>query len=299
MSRSTLRILAVAATVAAAACSDSTSPSTAASSPFLNAAFSTTPTAFSSTDNSFSASADPGEPWRPDRNARDDGGMMGGGLRPEFFGGIGIGRGFDHGPFGFGYVLANCTFANGTVSCPDVTRGGLTISRSFVFKDASGTAQSGPNASTDQISEHLSVTGTVTRHDGKVTSTVSHVSDRTVAGLSAGATQRTVNGGSKGTESSTGTTEDGTAFTASRLIADTTKGLVVPLQDGRPTYPTAGTIHRIMQASLALNGQAPVTKSREEIITFDGTSTAKVVITKNGTTKNCTLPLPFGRLTCS
>jgi hypothetical protein len=34
------------------------------------------------------------------------------------------------------------------------------------------------------------------------------------------------------------------------------------------------------------------------VITYDGTATAKVVITQDGTTQNCTLPLPRGRLTC-
>jgi hypothetical protein len=240
------------------------------------------------------------EAWRPDKNARFGGGMMGGGLRPEFFGGIGFARGFDHGPFGFGFFLSNCTFANSTgiVTCAPVTHGGLTISRSFVFKDGSGAAQSAPNASTNEISEHVAVSGTVTRHDGKVTSTVSHTSDRSVSGLLPSSTQRTVNGSSQGTESSTGTTEDGTQFTATRTVSDQVTGLVIPLQEGRPTYPTAGTIHRLMQASITLSGKSPVTSTREETVTFDGSTTAKVVITKDGITKNCTLPLPFGHLSC-
>jgi hypothetical protein len=41
-----------------------------------------------------------------------------------------------------------------------------------------------------------------------------------------------------------------------------------------------------------------VTSTREETVTFDGSTTAKVVITKDGITKNCTLPLPFGHLSC-
>ena len=301
MARTTYQVLAVAvAAITIAACSDSTSPSAAASA-FLDAAYSTTPAGFSSTDNTYSASADMGEPWRPDRNERFGGDMMGGGLGPEFFGGIGLGRGFDRGPFGFGFLLSNCTFASstGTVTCPDVTRGGLTVSRSFVFKDAAGTVQSAPSSATNSISEHLAVSGTVTRHDGKVTSTVKHTSDRTVTGLVPGSTQRTVDGGSEGTESSSGTTADGTQFTSSRLVADTVKGLMVPLQDGHPTYPTAGTIHRIMQATITLAGKAPVTSSREETVTYNNSNTATVVITKDGKTKNCTLPLPFGKLSCN
>ena len=299
MIRHTFGIVAAAALVAAVACSDSTSPS-GNTSPFLVAAFQSTPAGFSSTDNSFSASGDAGEPWMPDRNAREDGGMMGGGLRPEFFGAIGIGRGWDRGPFGLGDFLENCTLSSttGRVTCPDVTRRGLTVSRSFAFTDATGTAQAAPNSSTNTINEQITVSGTVSRHDGNITSTIQHKSDRTVSGLAAGSTQRTVNGASKGTENSSGKTEDGTSFTASRVVGDTTTGLAIPLQDGRPTFPTAGTVIREMTATIAVDGKAPVTKSRREVITYDGSSTAKVVITKNGTTKNCTLPLPFGRLNC-
>lgn len=302
MTRTTAGTLAliIAGTVAAGCSSDSTSPSPAAAA-FLDAAFSTTPAAYSSTDNTFAPSADMGEAWRPDRNAHFGDGMMGGGLGPAFFGGIGLGRGFDHGPFGFGFLLSNCTYSSttGVVSCPDVTRGGLTISRSFTFKDATGTPESTPSASTNAINEHLAVKGTVTRHDGRVTSTVDHSSDRTVTGLAPGATQRTVDGASTGTETSTGTTQDGTQFTATRHVEDNVTGLIIPLQDGVLPVPTAGTIHRLMQATITLNGQAPVTKTREETITFNGSKPATVVITKDGTTKNCTLALPFGRLTCS
>jgi hypothetical protein len=73
----------------------------------------------------------------------------------------------------------------------------------------------------------------------------------------------------------------------------------VPLQDGRATYPTAGTITRIMQVTVTMNGQSPVSASRKEVLTYDGSATATVVITKNGTTKTCTLPLPHGRLSCA
>lgn len=305
MRLSPVRILAAAGTLLfIAACSDSTTstPPSSVASQELTAAFLTTPAGFSSTENTFSANSDAGEPWMPDRSAHDDdGNMMGGGMGPEFFGGAAFGRGFDHGPFGFGYFLFNCSFSStsGRVTCEDVKRGGLTISRSFEFWDATGTVQPFPNDKTDKINATMSVSGTVVRHDKRDTSTVAHSSDRTVGGLASGATQRTVDGGSKGTESTSGSTEDGTKFTATRLVADTVKGLVIPLQDNHPTFPTAGTITRIMQATLTLGTNAPVSRSRTEVVTFDGSSTAKVVITKNGTTKNCTLPLPFGRLKCS
>ena len=66
----------------------------------------------------------------------------------------------------------------------------------------------------------------------------------------------------------------------------------------RPTFPTAGTITRLMQATITLSGKAPVTRSRMEVVTFKNDGTATVVITKNGTTKNCTLSAATG-LKCS
>jgi hypothetical protein len=38
--------------------------------------------------------------------------------------------------------------------------------------------------------------------------------------------------------------------------------------------------------------------TRREVITYDGSSTAKVVITKDGVTQTCTQALPHGRLSC-
>lgn len=298
-------VTAAAAFLAVAACADSTSStSPSLASQELSAAFLSTPAGFSSTDNTFAPSSDMGQAWMPDRNGHDDDDhMMGGGLRPEFFGGVGFGRGWDRGPFGFAVLLSNCTLASttGRVSCPDVTtRRGLTISRSFAFMDAAGAAQAAPNASTNSINAQVAVSGTITRDDDDgVTSKVAHTSDQTVAGLAAGSAQRTVNGGSKGTEETTGKTENGVSFTASRLVADTVKGLVIPLQEGRPTFPTAGTISRLMQATITLGGKAPVTRSRMEVVTFNSNGTATVVITKNGTTtKNCTLSAAAG-LKCS
>lgn len=300
MIRIPYRMLTGAAIVAVVACSDSTtSPSN--TSPLLIPAFQSTPAGYSSTDNSFSSSSDAGVPWKPDRNARDDGSMMGGGLRPEFFGGMALARGWDRGPFGLADFPTICVFSTttGRVTCPDVTtRKGLTVSRSFKFMDATGAVQQVPGTTTNTINEQVTVTGTVTRDEGEITSQVQENSDRTVGGLAAGSTQRTVDGKSMASEQSSGKTDDGTAFTASRVVGDTVTGLVIPLQDGHPTFPTAGTIIREMTATIAMSGKSPATSSRREVITYDGSSTAKVVITKNGKTKNCTMPLPFGRLQC-
>ena len=77
-------------------------------------------------------------------------------------------------------------------------------------------------------------------------------------------------------------------------VNDTTAGIIIPIADGRPTYPTAGRVSRNMTSSVTI-GTATTSHSRSEIVTFDGSATAKLVITQDGVTKNCTIPLPKGK----
>ena len=53
-----------------------------------------------------------------------------------------------------------------------------------------------------------------------------------------------------------------------------------------------------MKVTLARDGSSPVSSTRREVITYDGSTTATVVITQDGTTQTCTLPLPRGRMSC-
>lgn len=266
----------------------------------------------------------------------DRGALMGGGLQGAFVGdGGGFGRGLA-GPFGGGLSCTG-TF-NATTSrlvCDAVTQNGLTIARSAQYKNAAGTIQQAfDTATTNSVNVQSAVTGTVTYAppdsssgrsrnrgpgrgacwgDGRgpgglllgdtativsATTSVNNTSDRTVTGLATGSTQRTVNGSSRGQESTTGTSSRGT-FTATRVAGDTTTGVVIPVSTDGKSYPTAGTVIRAMQASVTYTGQAATSVTRREVITYDGSATAKVVITENGTTRNCTRPLPRGRLTCS
>jgi hypothetical protein len=228
------------------------------------------------------------------------GGLMGGGLGEAWNGGIGFGPGLGKGPFGDFDDSNTCTYSAATtrVECATITHGGLTINRSFSFLDAANVAQQAFDAAkTNTVNVKNSVTGTVTHHS-TATSTVNSSSDFTVVGLASGSTTRTVNGTATGSETTTGT-KDGVAFTVARTADDKTSGLVIPIVNGRPTYPTAGTVTRSMQATVTRAGSAASTSSRSEVITYDGSATAKVVITQDGVVKTCTKPLPHGRLTCA
>ncbi len=269
----------------------------------------------------------------------DRGALMGGGLGDAFVGGVGVGRGFGHqGPFGGALRCASGATAafnasTGRVECPTETANGLTVARSASYATAAGVAQAAfDTVTTNTVNLRTVVTGTVTytrgadsagtaggrdcwgRGRGNVgrllgdtatilaaTSTVSSASERTVTGLAQGSTQRTVNGASRGTESTTGTSSRG-AFTATRIVGDTTRGVVIPVRaagDTARAYPTAGSVIRAISASLAYAGETPTTLTRREVITYDGSATAQVTITENGTTKRCTRSLTGrGQLVC-
>jgi len=225
---------------------------------------------------------------------------MGGGLASHFLGGGPFNSGRGNGPFGFKELDPRCTFsdATGRVTCPDKIKRGLTVSSSFAFKDAAGAAQpTFVRGTTNSVNVQIAVTGTKSRHDGQVTSTFDHESDRTVTGLAEGSAARTVNGTASAHEDVTGV-RDGVRFTAVRDASETITNLVVPTREGRPTIPTSGLVLRDMTVSITPEGGATVTKTRREEITFDGTNVVKVKITQDGVAKNCTVTLPRRKLVC-
>ena len=271
------------------------------------------------------------------REARMQGGaLMGGGLADPFVGGVAFGHGGPgRGPFGGGLGCTGAfNSASGRVECAAEARNGLTVTRSAQYLNSAGAVQQAfDTLTTNSVNVKTSVTGTITfdsashgpgggdhRHHGgwglgrgpgglllgdsarilTAATTINSSSDRTTTGLVSTSAQRTTNGSSAGTEKTTGTTTRG-AFTAERTVGDTTKGLVIPkaASDSTHPYPTAGTVIRAIQATLTYAGQSPASLSRREVVTYDGSATAKVTITENGVTKNCTRPLPRGPLSCS
>lgn len=274
--------------------------------------FTSSPASFGQTTNSFVSGSDGFASWMPPgfisgTFAHDDHELMGGGLASDFAGEMSIGAHLnvgdrdedDRGPFDH-FSDRTCTFdaSAGRITCTTVKIGGLTIERSFAYTDTKGQAQAKFDSTTDKINTRVKVSGSfVTWH--RDTTTIDHASDQTVSGLAKGSTKRTVNATSGGAETTKGKKYNGDTFTAQRVIGDTTANLVVPVANRRPSYPTAGSVTRSMKVTVTVGTQAPATKIRREVITYDGSATAKVVITKNDSTKNCTQPLPHGHLTCS
>lgn len=300
------RILALAATatlLGAAACSldNSNAPNAFMS----DLAFSTAPAGFDLVSSSYAPSDSSGMPWGGPGRAHGGGpgmgGFMGGGLGDAFSGGMAPGRGPHGGPFGI-RIDASCVFSAGTgdLTCGPTVKNSLTVMAIYTIKNAAGTAQSAIDSlTTNSVRVRTTVTGTATRsREGSVNATVSNSGDRTVTGLAPNSPQRTVSGTSQGTETATGTNRDGKTFSSVRTASDTTTGLVIPVSATTPTYPTAGTVIRRMKVIMTIDGTSS-TKERREVLTYDGTTTAKLQITEGGTTKNCTVALPRGRPSCS
>lgn len=278
----------------------------------LSSAFNAVPVGFDAVQSSFVGASDsagnggPGAPWMPGGRGRGGrghggpgvGGLMGGGIGPGFLGDVGVGHGFGRGPFGNAGVDSTCAFsvATGDVTCAPVTRDGLTATRIASYKTTAGLAQSKPDSTTNSARVRTTVTGTRTRRDS-ATAVVSHASDRTVTGLAVGSTSRTVSGTSIGQENTTGIATTG-AFTSIRISGDTVKALIIPLQDGRPAYPTRGSVARYSKVTVTIASGAPEVSERREVITYNGSANATLVITENGVTKNCTIALPRGRPVC-
>jgi hypothetical protein len=211
-----------------------------------------------------------------------------------------LGLGFGGRGLSGGELKGDCSYdaASGRVSCAPETRDGLTITRSAAYTDAEGNSQQAfDSLTTNSINTQVQVSGTRKDPNGS-TSTVEHSSDRIVSGLAQGSTQRTVDGTSAGKETTQGSDSTG-SYQAVRVIGDTIQGVVVPVSTDSTAYPTAGSITRSMQVTLTYEGQSPTTSSRSEVVTFDGSNTAKVVVTKDGETQSCTLALPGHQLTCS
>jgi hypothetical protein len=235
MSRIRTGVIAAVAICATSACSEFTGPSNDLA---LTTAFSSVLLGFDNVQSSFSGGPGGGlVAWGPGgrgHHGPGHNGLAGGGLGGPFAGG-GFGPGFGGGRHGDPALGGDCTFdaASGRVVCAPVERHGLTIVRSAAYSDASGTAQSAfDSVTTNAINMRVAVSGTTERRGG-ATSTAEHASDRTVSGLAAGSTQRTINAQSGGMETTTGTRDDA-AFTAVRAMGDTINNVVEAQANSHP-----------------------------------------------------------------
>lgn len=190
-------------------------------------------------------------------------------------------------PSGCSYVAASQSFVCGTV-----TRNGLTVSQSYQLFDASGAPLAAfDRARVSSVRVRGTVSGTVTS-DGS-TIKLDGQNDQTLSGLQS--STHTLNGTSIADLSGTvrtGTTTQSFTSHSSTTIAN----VVVPADGGAGSYPRSGTITVDQTTSVA---GSPAVAMRV-VMTFDGTSKAKVTVTIAGlTTSSCTMDLASSAPLCS
>lgn len=188
----------------------------------------------------------------------------------------------------------SCTFAaaSGRFTCPDVTRGGVTISRSYQLLDASEQPQSAYDAqSTASASFTSSMSGTVARQQFQ--GTISRQRTITVSGLLGDESTHVINGtGATATTHSrhtAGGISRSYAMSASLTISD----VVVPVPRAAGAWPLSGTITR--QVSFTREGARGMGRSGTRTVTVTFNGTQLVPMTVNG--EQFTLDLATGRAT--
>lgn len=204
--------------------------------------------------------------------------------------GISISAAGDHG---------SCTFSSSTgrITCPDFTRGGLTISRSYALFDAADKPQAKRDSNTVKINTQVWARGTVEKDSAKVT--IDRKSDLTATGVQRSSPNRTLNGTEQGTSTMEHRTSRG-KVNSSVVFGDTTINLVVPQHDSPRKWPLSGTIIRSHSGTRTMEGHAESKAfSNRAVFVFDGSSTVKITVTSNGQTKSCVLNLETRERRCT
>ncbi len=205
-----------------------------------------------------------------------------------------------------------CVFddSTGQFSCPDVRRGGLSLTRKFILRDAAGNIQSSfDKTTTESIEVQTSADGTISRPGGG-TVTIHRTGDMTTSGLAGAETTHTLNGTEQGTVVGAWTLPDGTKATENTTIADSTQNLVIPV----PVKDDGGTMcsrcpparrafrcrdrERMRRQRRRRRAPKPSQRRAAGRRFLDGTGIVQVVMTVNGQTKNCTVDLSNHTSTC-
>ena len=173
--------------------------------------------------------------------------------------------------------LTGCTFAGGNFTCPPVTRGGLTVTRTVTLKDAAGATQATYDAlTTASIHVVADISGETTH--GPWSATVSRHRDFTVTGLAGTETSRTVNG--SGNETVTRSRSTTNTRTYDIVGTSTATNVVLPVRtaDGTSNWPTSGTISRTLNITVTAGPNAGHVVTRTVTITFNGTSSVTATV---------------------
>ncbi len=171
---------------------------------------------------------------------------------------------------GVAMVAADATIAD--LETIHEARGGLPLEgeRSVIYLDAAGNEQSAfDDLTTATILITTDLSADLSRDTW--TATVSRSSTMTITGLEGAETSRTVNG--SGTQTATRSRhsdEFGTRMLDMSGTSSIEKVVVGVPRDDNP-YPLSGTIRRAMTVNIVNGPDGDATRSKDVVITFDGT----------------------------
>ena len=183
---------------------------------------------------------------------------------------------------------SNCSYAAPEWSCAPVIERGLTVVRSYSYRDSAGQAmQAFDDLKTAKATFKVTIDGVVTR-DTTFTASVHRTQNITVSGLLGDETTRRWWG--VGTSADTNTHRD---FISTRRYAgksiDSLKALVFPQPRTPGSYPLRGSTVRVVSYNVTSTGHGTERRSvdRRVVTTYNGTAEARI---ESGTMV-CTLHL--------
>ncbi len=193
----------------------------------------------------------------------------------------------------------SCTFssATGRITCPDVARSGLTISRSYALYDAANTPQPARGPTIVKINTQVWARGVVATERSKVT--IDRKSDLTATGIQITSPARTLNGTEQGSSAMEHQTPRGN-LKSTVVFGDTTINLVLPQHDLTRRWPLSGTVIRSHSGTRTIDGQSGSTAfSYRSVFVYDGSNTVKITITGDGKTRSCVRNLETRAHSCT
>jgi hypothetical protein len=191
-----------------------------------------------------------------------------------------------------------CVYSSSTgrFVCPDVTREGVTISRSFALFDAADKPLDKRDSNVVKMNTQVWARGTVQKDNGTIA--IDRRSDLTATGIQPSSPNRTLNGTEQGTSTMQHQTTRG-KVTSVLAFGDTTINLVVPKPDSPRKWPLSGTVIRSHSGTRTLEGHPAASFSYRAVFVYDGSAVVKITVTKNGETLSCTQNLETREHRCT
>jgi len=154
---------------------------------------------------------------------------------------------------------------------------GWSCTREVSFFDEDGNSQTAyDKLTTERVHAVTDISGDVSRE--KWSALVNRERDMNITGLAGENTHRTINGSGTVDVSKSRHLKDGSTREYDMTGTFTKTNVVMPVRGTTPRYPTSGTITRSMQAKVVNGRKGDREKSVEMTITFDGDSTANMVV---------------------